>query len=70
MITLWVLLQHIEFGRTVVLVEHMTEKEIVTFTLTQEVGFTNQYENMEDDLELKVMNISTTPTGALYIEIL
>lgn len=70
MITLWVLLQHIEFGRTVVLVEHMTEKEIVTFTLTQEVVFTNQYENMEDDLELKVMNISTTPTGALYIEIL
>lgn len=70
MIKLGLLLQHIEFGRTVVLVEHMTEKEIVTFTLTEELEFTKQYENIEEYLGLEVMNISTTPAGGLYIEII
>lgn len=70
MIKLGLLLQHIEFGRTVVLVEHMTEKDIVTFTLTYELEYTKEYEKVEPHLGREIMNISTTPAGGLYIEIL
>lgn len=70
MIKLGHLLQHIEFGRTVTLVEHMTEEEIVTFTLSEEKSLIEQYEGIEDHLELGVMMISTTPSAGLYLEIM
>lgn len=70
MIKLGLLLQHIAFGRTVVLVEHMIEKEIVTLTLTEELEYTKEYEKVEPHLGRDIMNISTRPAGGLYIEII
>lgn len=70
MIKLGHLLQHIEFGRTVTLVEHMTDEEIVTFTLSETKPLIEQYEGIEDHLELEVMMISTTPSAGIYLEIM
>lgn len=70
MITLGLLLMHVEYGRTVVLVEHGTEEQICIFTQSEELEYTKEYEKVEPLLERDVMNISTTPAGGLYIEIL
>lgn len=70
MITLGQLLMFVEYGRTVVLVEHGTEEQICTFTQLEELEYTKEYEKVEPHLEREVMNISTTPVGGLYIEIL
>lgn len=64
------LLMCVEYGRTVVLVEHGTEEEICIFTQSEELEYTKEYEKVEPHLEREVMNISTTPTGSLYIEII
>ena len=64
------LLMYVEYGRTVVLVEHGTEEEIYTFTESEELQYKREYEKVEPHLEREVMNISTTPASYLYIEIL
>jgi hypothetical protein len=70
MITLGQLLMFVEYGRTVVLVEHVTEEQISTFTESKELQYKREYEKVEPHLEREVMNISTTPASYLYIEIL
>lgn len=70
MITLGQLLMFVEYGKTVVLVQHGTEEEICIFTQSEELEYTKEYEKVEPHLEREVMNISTTPVGGLYIEIL
>jgi hypothetical protein len=70
MITLGQLLMFVEYGKTVVLVEHGTEEEICTFTESKELQYKREYEKVEPHLEREVMNISTTPASYLYIEIL
>lgn len=70
MITLGQLLMFVEYGRTVVLVQHGTEEEICTFTESKELQYKREYEKVEPHLEREVMNISTTPASYLYIEIL
>ncbi|QNL31387.1 hypothetical protein TV54_60 [Enterococcus phage vB_EFaS_TV54] len=70
MITLGQLLMYVEYGRTVVLVEHGREEQICTFTQSKELQYKREYEKVEPHLEREVMNISTTPVGGLYIEIL
>lgn len=64
------LLMYVEYGRTVVLVEHGTEEQICTFTQSKELEYTKEYEKVEPHLEREVMNISTTPDSYLYIEII
>ncbi|WKV24189.1 hypothetical protein [Enterococcus phage SSMH02] len=64
------LLMYVEYGRTVVLVEHGTEEQICILTQSEELEYTKEYEKVEPHLEREVMNISTTPVGGLYIEIL
>ena len=70
MLTLGQLLMYVEYGRTVVLVEHGTEEQICTFTQSKELEYKGEYEKVEPHLEREVMNISTTPTSYLYIAIL
>lgn len=70
MITLGQLLMHVEYGRTVVLVQHGTDEQICTFTESEELEYTKEGEKVEPHLEREIMNISTTPAGGLYIEIL
>lgn len=70
MITLGLLLMHVEYGRTVVLVEHGTEEQICIFTESEELKYTKEYEKVAPHIEREVMNISTTPASYLYIEIL
>lgn len=70
MITLGQLLMFVEYGRTVVLVEHGTEEQICTFTQSKELQYKREYEKVEPHLEREVMIISTTPASYLYIEIL
>lgn len=70
MITLGQLLMHVEYGRTVVLVEHGTEEQICIFTQSKELEYKREYENVEPHLEREVMLISTTPASYLYIEII
>ena len=70
MITLGQLLMFVEYGKTVVLVQHGTEEEICTFTESKELQYKREYEKVEPHLEREVMNISTTPASYLYIEIL
>ena len=64
------LLMYVEYGRTVVLVEHGTEEQICIFTQSKELEYKREYEKVEPHLEREVMNISTTPASYLYIEIL
>lgn len=64
------LLMYVEYGRTVVLVEHGTEEQICIFTQSKELEYKREYEKVEPHLEGEVMNISTTPASYLYIEIL
>ncbi|MGV2809910.1 hypothetical protein [Enterococcus faecalis] len=64
------LLMYVEYGRTVVLVEHGTEEQICIFTQSEELEYKREYEKVEPHLEREVMNISTTPASYLYIEIL
>lgn len=70
MITLGQLLMCVEYGRTVVLVEHGTEEQICIFTQSEEPEYKREYEKVEPHLEREVMNISTTSVGGLYIEII
>lgn len=70
MLTLGQLLMYVEYGRTVVLVEHGTEEQICTFTQSKELEYKREYEKVEPHIEREVMNISTTPASYLYIEIL
>jgi hypothetical protein len=70
MIKLGQLLMFVEYGKTVVLVQHGTEEEICTFTESKELQYKREYEKVEPHLEREVMNISTTPASYLYIEIL
>lgn len=70
MITLGLLLMHVEYGRTVVLVEHGTEEQICIFTQSEELEYNKEGEKVEPHLEREVMNITTTPASYLYIEIL
>lgn len=70
MITLGHLLMYVEYGRTVVLVQHGTEEQICIFTQSEELEYTKEYEKVEPHLERELMNISTTPASGLYIEIL
>lgn len=70
MITLGQLLMYVEYGRTLVLVEHGTEEQICIFTQSKELEYKREYEKVEPHLEREVMNISTTPASYLYIEIL
>lgn len=64
------LLMYVEYGRTVVLVEHGTEEQICIFTQSEELEYKREYEKVEPHLEREVMNISTTPASYLYIEII
>lgn len=64
------LLMYVEYGRTVVLVEHGTEEQICIFTQSEELEYKREYEKVEPHLERDVMNISTTPASYLYIEII
>lgn len=64
------LLMYVEYGRTLVLVEHGTEEQICIFTQSKELEYKREYEKVEPHLEREVMNISTTPASYLYIEIL
>lgn len=70
MLTLEQLLMYVEYGRTMVLVEHGTEEQICIFTQSKELEYKREYEKVEPHLEREVMNISTTPASYLYIEIL
>lgn len=70
MLTLGQLLMYVEYGRTVVLVEHGTEEQICTFTQSKELEYKREYEKVEPHLEREVMNISTTSASYLYIEII
>lgn len=70
MITLGQLLMYVEYGRTLVLVEHGTEEQICIFTESEELEYTKEYEKVEPHLEREVMIISTTPASYLYIEII
>lgn len=70
MITLGNLLMCVEYDKTVVLVEYGTDDAIYTFTQSEELEYKREYEKVEPHLEREIMNISTTPTGSLYIEIL
>lgn len=70
MITLGLLLMHVEYDKTVVLVEHGTDEQVCIFTQSEELEYTKDGEKVEPHLEREVMNISTTPSGSLYIEIL
>ena len=70
MLTLGQLLIHVEYDKTVVLAENGTDEQICIFTQSEELTYTKEYEKVEPHLEREVMNISTTPVGGLYIEIL
>lgn len=70
MITLGQLLMYVEYGRTVVLVEHGTEEQICIFTQSEELEYTKEYEKVAPHIEREVMLISTTPASYLYIEII
>jgi hypothetical protein len=61
---------YVEYGRTVVLVEHGTEEQICIFTESEELEYTKEYEKVAPHIEREVMSISTTPASYLYIEIL
>lgn len=64
------LLMYVGYDTTVVLVQHCTDEQICTFTQSKELQYKREYEKVEPHLEREVMNISTTPVGGLYIEIL
>ncbi|MBS6191316.1 MAG: hypothetical protein KH617_10215 [Haemophilus parainfluenzae] len=70
MITLGQLLMFVEYGKTVVLVEHGIDEQICTFTQSKELQYKREYEKVEPHLGRDVIVISTTPVGGLYIEIL
>lgn len=70
MITLGNLLMHVEYDKTVVLVEHGTDEQILIFTQSEELEYNENGKKLTPHLGRDVMNISTTPTGSLYIEIL
>lgn len=70
MITLGQLLMYVEYDKTVVLVEHGKDEQICIFTQSEELEYSKEGEKVEPQLEREVMNISTTPVGGLYIEIL
>lgn len=64
------LLIYVGYDTTVVLVQHGTEEQICIFTESEELEYNKEGEKLEPHLEREVMNISTTPTGSLYIEII
>ncbi|WVM05087.1 hypothetical protein FKHLMAOI_00012 [Enterococcus phage KEF1] len=70
MITLGQLLMCVGYDTTVVLVQHGTDEHICIFTQSEELEYSKEYEKVELHLEREVINISTTPVGGLYIEIL
>lgn len=70
MLTLGQLLMYVEYGRTVVLVEHGTEEQICIFTQSEELEYKKEGEKVEPHIEREVMIITTTPASYLYIEIL
>lgn len=64
------LLMYIEYDKTVVLVEHGTDKKICIFTQSEELEYNKEGKKLAPHFERDVMNISTTVAGYLYIEIL
>ena len=70
MLTLEQLLMLVEYDKTVVLVQYGTDEQIYIFTQSEELEYKREYEKVESHLGREVMNISTTPVGGLYIEIL
>lgn len=70
MLTLEHLLMLVEYDKTVVLVQYGTDEQICIFTQSEELEYSKEGEKVEPHLERDIMNISTTPTGGLYIEIL
>lgn len=70
MITLGLLLGMVEYDITVVLVQHRTDEQICTFIQSEDLEYSEIGKEVEKHLDRDVMNISTTPIGGLYIEIL
>lgn len=53
MIKLGQLLMFVEYGKTVVLVQHGTEEEICTFTESKELQYKREYEKLNHTLNVR-----------------